>query len=60
MYFVSGKTVLSQFPYPMTVTMVHLASIALFSTPLLKVILYTLYISREIDAHCSFVWQINT
>jgi len=35
---VLGKTVLSQFPYPMTVTMVHLASIALFSTPLLKML----------------------
>ena len=31
--------VLSQFPYPMTVTMVHLASIAIFSTPMLKVIM---------------------
>ena len=34
---VLGKTILSQFPYPMTVTMVQLLSIALWSPPLLKV-----------------------
>ena len=32
-----GKMILSQFPYPMTVTMVQLASIALWSMPMLKV-----------------------
>jgi len=35
---VLGKTILSQFPYPMTVTMVQLASIALWSTPVLKML----------------------
>jgi len=35
---VLGKMVLSQFPYPMTVTMVHLASIAIFSSPMLKML----------------------
>eukprot|EP00088_Acartia_fossae_P050029 TRINITY_DN5570_c0_g1_i1.p1 TRINITY_DN5570_c0_g1~~TRINITY_DN5570_c0_g1_i1.p1 ORF type:complete len:350 (+),score=22.75 TRINITY_DN5570_c0_g1_i1:198-1247(+) len=35
---VLGKMILSQFPYPMTVTMVHLASIAIFSTPMLKML----------------------
>ena len=34
---VLGKTILSQFPFPMTMTMVQLASIALCSPPLLKV-----------------------
>jgi hypothetical protein len=32
-----GKTILSQFPYPMTLTMVQLGSIALWSPPMLKV-----------------------
>lgn len=35
---VLGKTILSQFPYPMTVTMVQLASIALWSPPLLALL----------------------
>merc|ERR1739844_718399 len=35
---VLGKTILSQFPYPMTVTMVQLTSIALWSPPLLKLL----------------------
>ena len=34
---VLGKTILSQFPYPVTVTMVQLLSIAVWSPPLLKV-----------------------
>ena len=34
---VLGKTILSQFPYPVTVTMVQLTSIAVWSPPLLKV-----------------------
>ena len=34
---VLGKTILSQFPYPVTVTMVQLASIPIWSPPLLKV-----------------------
>ena len=34
---VLGKTILSQFPYPMTVTMVQLLSISVWSPPLLKV-----------------------
>ena len=38
---VLGKTILSQFPFPMTMTMVQLASIALCSPPLLKVHLKT-------------------
>ncbi len=33
----AGKTILSQFPYPMTLTMVQLGSIALWSPPMLKV-----------------------
>ena len=35
---VLGKTILSQFPYPMTCVMVQLTSIAVWSPPLLKVI----------------------
>lgn len=35
---VLGKTILSQFPFPMTMTMVQLGSIALWSPPLLKVL----------------------
>lgn len=35
---VLGKTILSQFPYPMTVTMVQLSSIALWSPPLMKLL----------------------
>jgi len=35
---VLGKTILSQFPYPMTVTMVQLTSIALWSPPMLKLL----------------------
>jgi len=35
---VLGKMILSRFPYPMTVTMVHLSSIAVFSSPLLKML----------------------
>jgi len=35
---VLGKTILSQFPFPMTVTMVQLSSIALLSPPLLAVL----------------------
>jgi len=34
---VLGKQILNQFPYPMTVTMVQLASIAIWSFPMLKV-----------------------
>ena len=34
---VLGKTILSQFPFPMTVTMVQLLSITVWSPPLLKV-----------------------
>ena len=34
---VLGKTILSQFPFPMTVTMVQLVSISVWSPPLLKV-----------------------
>ena len=34
---VLGKTILSQFPFPMTVTMVQLLSISVWSPPLLKV-----------------------
>ena len=37
---VLGKTILSQFPFPMTVTMVQLFSIAVWSPPLLKVIFF--------------------
>ena len=37
---VLGKTILSQFPFPMTVTMVQLLSIAIWSPPLLKVNIY--------------------
>ena len=35
---VLGKTILSQFPFPMTMTMVQLGSIALWSPPLLKLL----------------------
>ena len=35
---VLGKTILSQFPFPMTMTMVQLASIAAWSPPLLKLL----------------------
>jgi len=35
---VLGKTILSQFPHPMTVTMVQLSSIALLSPPLLSLL----------------------
>ena len=35
---VLGKTILSQFPFPMTMTMVQLASIACWSPPLFKVL----------------------
>lgn len=35
---VLGKTILSQFPYPMTVTMVQLVSISVWSPPLLKLL----------------------
>ena len=34
---VLGKTILSQFPFPVTVTMVQLLSISVWSPPLLKV-----------------------
>lgn len=33
---VVGKTLLNEFPYPMTVTMVQLLSIALYSSPVLR------------------------
>lgn len=33
---VVGKTLLNEFPYPMTVTMVQLVSIAVFSSPVLR------------------------
>lgn len=33
---VVGKTLLNEFPYPMTVTMVQLVSIAIFSSPVLR------------------------
>lgn len=35
---VIGKTILSQFPYPVTLTMVQLGSIALWSPPMLKIL----------------------
>jgi solute carrier family 35 protein E1 len=35
---VLGKTILSQFPFPMTMTMVQLSSIALMSPPLLRLL----------------------
>ena len=44
---VLGKTILSQFPFPMTVTMVQLLSIAIWSPPLLKVHIYVnIYVSQ--------------
>jgi len=35
---VLGKTILSEFPYPMTVTMVQLTSITVYSVPLLSIL----------------------
>ena len=47
---VLGKTILSQFPFPMTVTMVQLLSIAIWSPPLLKVNIYVnIYVRQYIQ-----------
>lgn len=48
---VLGKTILSQFPYPVTVTMVQLTSIAVWSPPLLKVLGVRKYESSNWSYH---------
>ena len=50
---VLGKTILSQFPYPVTVTMVQLTSIAVWSPPLLKVRIQN-YNSMEFKEYHSY------
>jgi len=55
---VLGKTILSQFPYPMTVTMVQLSSIALWSPPLLKVLGVRKYESTTWSYHLKMLFPL--
>lgn len=55
---VLGKTILSQFPYPMTVTMVQLTSIALWSPPLLKVLGVRKYESTTWSYHLKMLFPL--
>jgi len=50
---VVGKTVLNQFPYPVTLTMVQLLSIAIYSTPILKY-----YIKGHVEVPASIFKKI--
>jgi len=55
---VLGKTILSQFPFPMTMTMVQLASIALWSPPLLKVLGVRGYESKGWSYHWKMLFPL--
>lgn len=55
---VLGKTILSQFPYPMTVTMVQLSSIALWSPPLLKLLDIRGYESKGWSYHFRMLFPL--
>merc|ERR1712079_418985 len=55
---VLGKTILSQFPFPMTVTMVQLLSIAIWSPPLLKVLGVRKYESSNWSYHWKMLFPL--
>jgi len=55
---VLGKTILSQFPFPMTMTMVQLGSIALWSPPLLKVLGVRGYESSNWSYHWKMLFPL--
>jgi len=55
---VLGKTILSQFPFPMTMTMVQLASIAICSPPLLKVLGVRSYESSGWSYHWKMLFPL--
>lgn len=55
---VLGKTILSQFPYPVTVTMVQLLSIAVWSPPLLKVLGVRKYESSNWSYHLRMLFPL--
>jgi len=55
---VLGKTILSQFPYPMTVTMVQLTSIALWSPPMLKALGVRAYETSNWSYHFKMLFPL--
>jgi len=55
---VLGKTILSQFPYPMTVTMVQLLSISVWSPPLLKCLGVRQYESSNWSYHLKMLFPL--
>jgi len=55
---VLGKTILSQFPFPMTVTMVQLVSISVWSPPLLKLLGVRQYETSNWSYHLKMLFPL--